>query len=222
MKENCIHITFVIDKSGSMYKSREDVIGGWKSTLEKQRAEQEGECIVSLFTFSDDVKEVYLGKDINDVSEINYETGGMTSLYDGIGVAVDRVGQWLSEMDEANRPSKNLVVIMTDGEENNSSEYSLERVKEMIRHQEEVYDWTFVYLGTDVTTLTDVDNLGIKTRGFSARKDMGSTYTILNDTMSAYRASKTVSEAVATMDCLFASCLDMTTKYEADNNIKLS
>lgn len=222
MKENCIHITFVIDKSGSMYKSKEDVIGGWNSTLEKQRAEQEGECIVSLFTFSDDVKEVYLGKDINDVGDIDYAPGGMTSLYDGIGVAVDRVGQWLSNMDEDKRPSKNLVVIMTDGEENNSSEYTLDRVKEMIKHQEEVYNWTFVYLGTDVTTLNDVESLGIKTRGFSSRKDMGNTYTVLNDTMSAYRMSKSVREATATMDCLFSACLDMTSKYEADNNIKLS
>lgn len=222
MKENKIHTVFVIDSSGSMYSSREDVIGGWKTTLEQQRGEQKGECIVSLFTFNDDVKEVYLGKDINEVGDIDYQTMGMTSLYDGIGVAVDRVGQWLSEMDESERPSKNLVVIMTDGCENNSSEYTLDRVKDMIKHQEDVYDWTFVYLGTDVTTLKDVDNLGIKTRGFSSREDMGNTYTLLNDTMSAYRMSSTVAEAAATMDCLHASCLNMTKDYEIKNNITLS
>ena len=222
-KENYINLTFIIDESGSMYSSTNDVIGGFKSTIEEQKKMDEGKCSVSLFTFNDTVKEVYLGKDIKEVDGIDYTTNGCTAMNDGIGTAIDKVGKWLSDMKEEDRPSKNLIVIMTDGAENASKEYSFERIKEMIKHQEEKYNWTFMYMGTDITSMEDVKKLGIKMSAFSSRKDYASNYSVVNEAATLYRSLKCdVASAAATMDAFLSTEADaMTTKYEAENNIKL-
>ena len=222
-KENFIHVCFIIDCSGSMYQSTSDVIGGFNSTIEEQKKMDKGECSVSLFTFNDTVKEVYLGKNIKEVDGIDYTTHGCTAMNDGIGTAIDKVGKWLSDMKEEDRPSKNLIVIMTDGAENASKEYSFERIKEMIKHQEEKYNWTFMYMGTDITSMEDVNKLGIRMSAFSSRKDYVSNYSVVNEAAKLYRSLKCdVTGASATMDSFLCSSTDaITAKYEADNNIKI-
>ena len=126
-------------------------------------------------------------------------------------------------MKEEERPSKNLIIIMTDGQENASKEYSFDRIKEMIKHQEEKYNWTFMYMGTDITSMEDVKKLGIKMSAFSSRKDYASNYTVVNEATKLYRSLKCdVASASATMDAFLSTEADaMTTKYEAENNIKL-
>ena len=58
MKENYINVVFIIDESGSMYSSKEDVIGGFKKVIDEQKQIKEGKCTVSLYTFEDDVRAV--------------------------------------------------------------------------------------------------------------------------------------------------------------------
>lgn len=217
-----INLVFVIDESGSMYTSVNDVVGGFKSVIDEQKAVKDGACTVSLYRFSNNVKESFLGKDINDVPQFEYHTGGMTALYDGVGTAIDNVGKWLSDMKEEDRPDKTMVVIMTDGAENNSKEYSVSKVKEMIKHQEEKYSWEFVYMGFDLTNIDDAKTLGFKNVAVTSKMDLGNTYEVINKMSSSYRMSKSVTEATATMDAFTADLSLMTSKYEADNNIKLT
>ena len=123
MKENFIHVCFVIDESGSMTGSESDVIGGFKKVIDDQKAVKEGSCAVSLFKFATKAEEVYRGKDVKDVEYLDnktYSPGGSTAMNDGIGLAIDTVGKWLDGMKEEDKPEKNLIVIMTDGYENNS------------------------------------------------------------------------------------------------------
>ena len=49
MKDKLIHVAFIIDSSGSMSGSESDVIGGFKKTIEEQKAVKDGECIVTLY-----------------------------------------------------------------------------------------------------------------------------------------------------------------------------
>ena len=113
---------------------------------------------------------------------------------------------------------------MTDGAENASKEYSFDRVKEMIKHQEEKYNWTFMYMGTDITSMKDVKSLGIKMSAFSSRKDFASNYSVVNEATKMYRKLKADAyTASATMDAfLSTSANEMTTKYETENNIKIT
>ena len=97
-------------------------------------------------------------------------------MNDGVGTAIDEIGKWLSDMDESERPSKNMIVIMTDGQENASKEYNFDTVKAKIKHQEEKYSWTFVYMGTNLQDLKDANRLGIKMRSVSDSSNIGANY----------------------------------------------
>jgi len=224
MKSNFIHVCFVVDSSGSMSSSVDDVKGGFKRIIEEQRANTEGECAVSYFDFNSEVTEVYRGKNVNEISpELEYYASGMTALMDGVGTAIDTIGKWLDSLPEEEKPEQNLVVIITDGGENFSKEYTATRVKEMIKHQEEKYSWKFMYLGADLTNVKDAIDLGIGTRGVSSRASLGNSYDIVNASMSMYRNTKgTKEQKFATMDCYLASSVDtMNAEYEKETGIKV-
>ena len=153
-----------------------------------------------------------------------YTPFGSTAMNDGIGTAIDRIGQWLNNMPEDERPSKNLIVIMTDGEENSSHEYTLQRVQDMIKHQTDKYNWTFAYMGMDISNAKTADNLGIHTRSFSSKTSthMFKNYSNISDSISAYRCADDSLTAGVTMDtCLTASFNAMTTEYEQSINKKI-
>lgn len=221
MKSNLLHICFVLDESGSMYNSVDDVIGGFQKLIDEQKAEKDGECIISLYRFSDTVKKDYIGKPVNEVPQLIYSPGGCTAMNDGVGTAIDEIGKWLSDMDESERPSKNMIVIMTDGQENASREYSFDSVKEKIQHQEEKYSWTFVYMGTNLRDLKDANRLGIKMRSVSSSKNITANYSHIDTYAKALRKS-TSAASVATADAFLATKLyEDTARYQVENNITL-
>ena len=160
--------------------------------------------------------------DIVDTTFV-YSPGGCTAMNDGIGTAIDRIGKWLSDMPEEERPSKNLIVIMTDGEENSSREYSLKQVKEMIQHQTEKYNWTFVYMGMDITSAECADNLGISNRSFSSKSsvDTYKNYDNISSAVKCYRMSdaKFADEMLCASLC--TSLGEMTAAYETKVGIKI-
>lgn len=221
MKSNLLHICFVLDESGSMYNSVDDVIGGFQKLIDEQKAEKDGECIISLYRFSDEVKKDYIGKPVNEVPKLTYSPGGCTAMNDGVGTAIDEIGRWLSDMDESERPSKNMIVIMTDGQENASREYTFDSVKAKIQHQEEKYSWTFVYMGTNLKDLKDANRLGIKMRSVSGSRNIVANYSHIDTYAKALRKS-TSAASVATADAFLATKLcEDTAKYQAENNITL-
>ena len=222
MLDNFIHVCFVVDESGSMYSSREDVIGGFQKMIDEQKKETRGKCAISLYRFASEVKKDFIGKDVNEIETLSYSPDGLTAMNDGIGIAITEIGQWLADMKEEERPSKNIVVIMTDGAENHSKEYDFARIREMIKHQEEKYNWSFIYMGTDITKTDDVKNLGIKMSRFSSRGDLTENYAMLGNSMSLYRNATTVEAACATMDWMQTECDVQNAKYEAEKGIKLN
>jgi hypothetical protein len=269
MKSNLIHVCFIIDESGSMYGSENDVVGGFNKTINEQKAIEEGECLVSYFKFSDNVKEMFVGRKLDDVKPMTvgqgfwqkswsnniglsnsatvnvtldatlgdivdnlvngdddtfvYSPNGCTAMNDGIGAAIDRIGKWLARMPEEERPSKNLIVIMTDGEENASREYSLKQVKDMIQHQTEKYNWTFVYMGMDITSVTCAENLGISNRSYSSKSstDTYQNYTTISNAATSYRmsAASVANDVLESQLC--SSLKNITESYETKIGIKI-
>lgn len=224
MKANFIHVCFIVDSSGSMALSIDDVKGGFKKIIEEQKANTEGECAVSYFDFNSKVTEVYRGKNVKDInSELEYTPFGMTALMDGVGIAIDTIGKWLNSMPEDEKPEQNLIVIITDGKENFSKEYSASRVREMIKHQQDKYSWNFVFLGADLTNVEDAIDLGIKTRGITTKASLGKTYDIVNYALSLYRnINGTKEQKLATMDAYLCSSVDtMNDDYQKATGIKV-
>ena len=223
-----LNICFIIDKSGSMYPSTQDVIGGFNKIIDEQKAIKDGKVTVSLYTFNEKVTEEYLGVDINDIKEFKYSASGTTAMNDGIGVGIDNVGKWLREKDEKGEelPGKTLVVVMTDGMENSSREYSLKTVQEKIKEQTEKYSWEFMYQGTDITTSKAADELGFKFKTYSSRENFANNYKMINCAVSSYRgmANAGASLDAATLsfcDTLNEESLKATTEYEKEIGRKI-
>ena len=210
MKANFIHVCFVVDSSGSMATSIDDVKGGFKKIIEEQKANTKGECAVSYFDFNSKVTEVYRGKNVKEInSELDYIPAGMTALMDGVGIAIDTIGKWLNSMPEDEKPEQNMIVIITDGGENFSKEYSANRVREMIKHQQDKYSWNFVFLGADLNDVKDAIDLGIATRGVTTKSTLGKSYDIINSSISLYRnTSGTKDQKLDTVNAYLSNSVD--------------
>ena len=223
MKENYINVVFVIDESGSMTGSEADVIGGFKRVVDEQKANSAGTCSVCYYTFDSKVKELFLGKDINEVEYIDdkYKPGGCTALFDAIGTAIDNVGKWLDGMKEEDKPEKNLIVIMTDGGENSSVEYSASKVKEMIKHQEDKYNWSFIYMGSDLSNAEDANVLGVSTRMFASKSKYLHNYDTINCVLSSYRSmtGSTEFKSDKLNESLCCAAADATIEYAAETGL---
>lgn len=222
-KNGFINVVFVIDESGSMSGTESDVIGGFRRVVDEQKEIKEGTCSVSYYKFNSKVTEVYKGKDVNEVGYIDdeYKPGGCTALFDAVGTAIDEIGKWLDSMDENEKPEKTVIVVMTDGMENSSVEYSAEKVKDMIKEQESKYSWTFVYMGSDVRDATDATSLGFSTRAFAKKSAYLENYDMINSSISAYRycTGSALEKNLAFTTSLSESCENVTREYANENNL---
>jgi uncharacterized protein YegL len=224
MKENFIHVCFVIDSSGSMCGSEADVIGGFKRVVDEQKAIENGSCAVTVIDFNSYPEVVCIGKDVNDVdSELNYTVGGGTALFDAIALGIDKTHNYNMSLDNAERPEKTMVVIMTDGGENCSRNFSGSAVKDKIKEMETEFGWSFVYLGADLTNVHDADTLGIKTRGVSTKGMMASNYDVINSTVNVFRcaAGTTEMKYAAMNDALEYSVDALNDAYETSTGVKI-
>ena len=205
-----INLVFIIDKSGSMWSSTTDVIGGFNKTIEDQKAIKDGKVTVSLYTFNDKVNEEYVGVDINDIGEFKYSPNGMTAMNDGIGTGIYKVGQWLHEKDEKNEemPGKTVVVVMTDGMENSSKEYTLKQVQDMIKEQTDKYSWEFIYQGSDITTSKAADELGFKFKTFGSKRNFCKNYDMINTAVSSYRKLANTGATMDAVNAMFCATLN--------------
>jgi hypothetical protein len=182
----------VLDRSGSMQSIKDDTIGGFDAFTSEQRR-LPGRCTVSLVQFDNVYEEVYTGRDLADVPGLTLVPRGSTAMLDAIGRAVNATGARLAAMPEDARPGTVIVGIMTDGLENASREFTYPMVKALIEQQEQVYGWTFMYMGANQDAIEVGASLGVA-------RDRSLTYAgpKVAAAMGAYSASVgTIREAVA-------------------------
>jgi len=158
---NRSEIAVLLDRSGSMASVKDDVEGGFARFLESQR-QIPGECALSLTQFdSEAIEEVYVACPIAVAPGLTLHPRGMTPLLDAVGRTIGRTGERLAAQAEPHRPGRVLFVIITDGMENASREFSRAQVRELIDRQRTVYRWEFIYLGANVDAFAEAGGLGI-------------------------------------------------------------
>lgn len=160
---NSCEIALILDRSGSMESIKTDTIGGFNKFLDSQKR-VDGKCRISLYQFDDRYDVVYENKDIQDAPLLDDKTfvpRGWTALLDAIGRTVNDLGSRLNKLPEKERPQKVMVVIMTDGAENTSKEFSREKIFEMIKHQTDKYSWNFIFLGANQDAIATAQSYGI-------------------------------------------------------------
>ena len=201
MKAGYSVIALIVDRSGSMSGIESDTIGGINSFINKQK-NTEGEASFSLILFDDVIETVYDFTDIKHVKDIDskiYFPRNSTALLDAIGITAYKIGKRLSDMKEEDRPEKVTIAVITDGQENTSKQYKKQQIQDMIKHQEQVYNWDFNFISADLNALKDAqEQYGFcsgKTAFYS--KDCSSaTFSSLSDKTSRYRSCSVASNSV--------------------------
>lgn len=176
MKKNLTEMVFILDRSGSMRRLTSDTIGGFNSMIENQKA-KDGEAFVTTVLFDNKYEMLHKHVNIQEMQLMTakeYYARGSTALLDAIGKTINSIGDRLNETPEEERPDKVIFVIVTDGHENASCEFSKEKVKAMIEHQQDKYSWTFMFLGANMDAVGEASGLGINpdfAKGYTASED---------------------------------------------------
>jgi hypothetical protein len=200
MKDNYTHVSIVLDRSGSMSSCEDVTREGFNTFVTKQQKEK-GEATVSLVQFDDQYEVNYEFKNLQDVpllTKTTYTPRGMTALLDAIGKTINSTGKRLAQMEEKDRPSKVLFVIQTDGFENNSNEFTREKIFEMIKHQREKYQWGFVFLGANQDAIATATSYGISANSAMSYNPINSKAVFsgcLHNFTTAYRSASTSNSA---------------------------
>jgi len=192
MKANYTHLILLIDRSGSMETIKNDMEGGLKRFLDEQKAE-EGICTITAAQFDTHYEVLYSMRNILEIEKIVIEPRGSTALLDSMYRLIKEAGKELDSLQEDEKPSKVLFVTITDGEENSSREVSNNMLKALIRQQEEMYSWDFVYIGANHNAFEVGDQLGMKsnsTMNYLASNDgIDLMYNNLSNATKRYRKS---------------------------------
>ncbi len=150
--KNTTEIVLVVDRSGSMSSIKNDIEGGFKTFLDEQK-KLPGEAYVTYYQFDSIFEKLFEKKSIASVDGIKIDPRGGTALVDATAKAINEVGARLAATAEADRPETVVFVILTDGEENSSREFSVSKMKEMVEHQKTKYNWKFIFLGANFDAL---------------------------------------------------------------------
>ena len=138
-------IWFLLDRSGSMASIEQDVVRGFDRFFKEQR-KQGGEATVTIVQFDDQEPHDVLvdGRPLDKVRSIaeRFVPRGMTPLYDAIGLLLDRAEQ------RGGDGADQLVVILTDGMENASHQWTQKKLFKRIAKLRTA-GWTFVFLGAN-------------------------------------------------------------------------
>lgn len=199
MTNKASELVCILDKSGSMTGLEKDTIGGFNSLLKKQKAEEGVARLTTvLFDHSYTLLHARLAlKDVQPLTKKEYTVGGTTALLDAVGRTIDSLLEDLAGIPKDEYPSV-MVVIITDGEENASKDYSLERIRKRIEFCKESEGWEFLFLGANVDAFAAAENIGIsrgKTASYHAdAAGVSCNFDALNIATSQLRSCSVVDE----------------------------
>lgn len=201
--QNLTEIICIVDRSGSMAMIADDAIGGFNQFLEDQKKVDVDKCNLTYVQFDSEYEVIHECKPIQDVPALTNETfqpRGSTALLDAVGKTIADAGNRFSALSEEKRPGAVVVVILTDGQENSSCEFTREQVKDMIQTQTDVFSWEFIFLGANQDSFTEGSMLGIGAKnignfGFSSA-GVKSVYSNVSQTIANYRGTKNTNDLV--------------------------
>lgn len=193
-----VELVLVLDKSGSMSGLESDTIGGFNSMIEKEK-KLDADIHVTTVLFSNDCKLLYDRQRIQAIPPMKdkeYEVGGSTALLDAVGSTILKVDKY-EDVAQKDKDTKVLFVIITDGMENASSEFTKAKVKEMISDRQEKQGWEFVYLGANIDAAKEAGSIGINKENAVKYKNTGRGVLANFDALSTFvseRANDTPAE----------------------------
>lgn len=206
MKKNLTEVVFILDRSGSMKGLESDTIGGYNGMLEKQKKE-DGQVLISTVLFDDQIEVLHDRipiEQMKPITEKEYFVRGCTALLDAIGGTIRRIRDLQKETAKEDRPEKTLFIVTTDGLENASKKYTMEKVRKMVEKQREKHGWEFVFLGANMDAIQVANSFGIKKSHAATYScdalGTGLNFQVLSKIVSCARAAGSASEMNKMMD----------------------
>jgi hypothetical protein len=173
---------------------KNDIIGGVNSFIEAQR-KVTGEATINIAQFDDVYEQLASFQNIQDVpllTTASYQPRSATALNDAICKAINETGAALAAMPEKDRPSRVVVLIVTDGFENASKEFTGKDVHQKIEHQKKDFKWEFVFLGSNQDAIKTGDQIGVQA---------GNSMTYANNAVGIKRAFDATANNLTAMRC---------------------
>lgn len=202
------HIVVLLDRSGSMAPIANDVIGGFNQYLEEQQKDgSDARISIVLFDSQNPQETVMWGAPISEAIPLDRTTfvpRGGTPLLDATGLTIGRV-----MVDQQSRVAAGIqacdivFVTVTDGEENQSHEFTLEQVRTLVNDRT-ADGWQFVYLSAGLDAYADAGRLGYSTGASQAWGHTGDSSRLmfhsLSKSTSNFRDKKRSGRHTATED----------------------
>lgn len=173
MKKKITELVFILDRSGSMNGLEDDTIGGFNSMVQRQK-EEKNKVYVTTVLFDDELEFIHDRCPIEEVKPLTreqYYARGCTALLDAIGVSIEKTGELQKELSDEEKADKVIFVIITDGHENSSEEFTYRNVKMLLEARKEC-GWEFLFLGANIDAEGEAEKLGIdRNRSVTYRND---------------------------------------------------
>lgn len=154
-------LVFVLDRSGSMSGLETDTIGGYNNLLKEQK-ESGYRVNVTTVLFDNQYELLHNNLDIQTINPLtakDYSARGSTALLDAMGRTITDKRTAIDLA--ASKPDKVLFVVITDGLENASREFTLGKVKDLIEAQKKASGWEFLFLGANIDAVATAKAYGI-------------------------------------------------------------
>ena len=176
----------ILDRSGSMQSIGQATVDGLNTLIREQKG-AEGEAYLTLVQFDDQYQIDYKSKPIAEVQELVYmetfKPRGMTAMYDAIGKTI-------AEIDTTDDV---VLVIVTDGMENASREYTQTSIFETIEAKKKA-GWNVLFLAANQDAMKTGGTIGVSANNsmtFNANAgSVNASYQNISSKMSYYRSSK--------------------------------
>lgn len=154
-------VSFIQDRSGSMGSVWQETLNGFKNfvqELQKGKKEEGIDYLFSLTTFDTQIDQPITAVPVDQVDlDILSHFGprGCTALYDAVGKSIQQIDQ------DSYGADKIICVVVTDGQENSSREWSKDALHGSVESHLQKGNWTFTYLGTQPETWDDAGAIGV-------------------------------------------------------------
>src|SRR4051812_16001401 len=202
------HIYVLLDRSGSMEAMRADVIGGFNNLLTEQQADGHDARMTLIQFDSQDPHEVLTDAmridHVRPLSERTFVPRGGTPLLDATGRVITKASVRESQRSVLRkRPEIITVITITDGEENQSHEFSRADIVRLVK-EKEAKGWSFVFLGAGLDAYAEAGGMGYDPRSVQAFAPDGAgaglAFSAVSAAMVAKRSHVRRSESYAAAD----------------------
>lgn len=181
-----VYNLIILDRSGSMECIRRSAVNGFNETLAGIKKAQETfhetqEHFVSLITFCGCSNlAVYDKVPAGEALPLrleDYQPCCSTPLFDAMGFALTSMRKHVKDIED----SVVVVTVITDGEENSSTEYRGDSIRKLVAELQHE-GWTFTYMGANQDSIEVAINLSIKNARNFAYDDEGMAEAYRKDT----------------------------------------